>query len=285
MTPDDTPIRHVSDTALWVAYYRALETERPDALFRDPYARRLVGERGAQISAAMGKTARYTSWTVVIRTVVIDEMIARAVADGADTVLNLGAGMDARPYRLAGLPADLRWIEVDHPESVARKERLLAGEAPRVRLERVGLDLADRPKRRELLARLDGAKVLVLTEGLIPYLSEEEVSALAEDLSARPGIRLWIAESISPKIYPYLRSPERVRRMKNAPFRFFPDDWLGFFARRGWEPREVRSLAEASLRLRRAIPMPWWARIVLRLTPRKTRERAAANVAFVLYAR
>jgi O-methyltransferase involved in polyketide biosynthesis len=39
------PLRHVSDTALWVAMYRALESERPDALFRDPWARHLAGAK------------------------------------------------------------------------------------------------------------------------------------------------------------------------------------------------------------------------------------------------
>ena len=41
--PTSTPISHVSDTAHWVAMYRAMESERPDALFRDPHARRLAG--------------------------------------------------------------------------------------------------------------------------------------------------------------------------------------------------------------------------------------------------
>jgi O-methyltransferase involved in polyketide biosynthesis len=43
-------LRNISDTAHWVAFYRALESERPDALFRDPFARRLAGERGARIT-------------------------------------------------------------------------------------------------------------------------------------------------------------------------------------------------------------------------------------------
>ena len=43
-------VRGVSDTARWVAYFRALETQRPDALFRDPYAERLAGEHGFQIA-------------------------------------------------------------------------------------------------------------------------------------------------------------------------------------------------------------------------------------------
>lgn len=43
----DTPIENVSDTAFWVAHYRALETKRPDALFHDPLAGVLAGEAAA----------------------------------------------------------------------------------------------------------------------------------------------------------------------------------------------------------------------------------------------
>jgi O-methyltransferase involved in polyketide biosynthesis len=44
MTHDS--LRNISDTALWVAQYRVMETERPDAHFRDPLAKKLVGDRG-----------------------------------------------------------------------------------------------------------------------------------------------------------------------------------------------------------------------------------------------
>jgi len=50
---ESNPIRDVSDTARWVAIYRAMESERADALFRDPYARRLGGERGQAIVDAL----------------------------------------------------------------------------------------------------------------------------------------------------------------------------------------------------------------------------------------
>ena len=46
---EESSVRNISDTALWVAMYRAIESDRPDALFYDPYARKLAGERGAQI--------------------------------------------------------------------------------------------------------------------------------------------------------------------------------------------------------------------------------------------
>jgi O-methyltransferase involved in polyketide biosynthesis len=39
----ESKIRNISDTARWVAVYRARENERPDAVFRDPFARRLAG--------------------------------------------------------------------------------------------------------------------------------------------------------------------------------------------------------------------------------------------------
>src|SRR5256886_13643386 len=93
-------IEHVSDTARWVALYRAMESERPDALFHDPYARRLAGERGEQILSAMPK-GRTWAWPMIVRTAVMDELIMRTISrDGADAVINLAAGLDTRPYRL-----------------------------------------------------------------------------------------------------------------------------------------------------------------------------------------
>jgi O-methyltransferase involved in polyketide biosynthesis len=47
---DTTSPQNISDTARWVAWNRALESERPDAWFRDPMARRLAGERGERIA-------------------------------------------------------------------------------------------------------------------------------------------------------------------------------------------------------------------------------------------
>src|SRR5437899_3021151 len=109
-------IQHVSDTARWVALYRAMESDRRDALFRDPYARRLAGERAERILAGM-KRGREWAWPMIVRTAVMDELILRAIdRDGVTTVLNLAAGLDARPYRLP-LPPSLRWVEVAFPTS------------------------------------------------------------------------------------------------------------------------------------------------------------------------
>jgi hypothetical protein len=67
-----SPIRHISDTALWVAVYRAQESDRSDAVFRDPYARSLAGDRGMQIAATMPFGQRH-SWSYIARTWLVDQ--------------------------------------------------------------------------------------------------------------------------------------------------------------------------------------------------------------------
>jgi O-methyltransferase involved in polyketide biosynthesis len=103
----DEPITHVSDTAFWVATYRADEAARPDALFADPLAAKLVEGRGRAIAAQMVDTAML-QWIIPLRTRMIDDFVAAAIAEGCDAVVNLGAGLDTRPYRLALPPSRSR---------------------------------------------------------------------------------------------------------------------------------------------------------------------------------
>src|SRR5260221_718260 len=141
-------LRNISDTALWVAQYRVMETERPDAIFRDPLAKKLVGDRGEAIVKRM-KVAGF-AWPMIVRTAVMDEIILRSFRDeGVDCVLNLAAGLDTRPYRLP-VPKTLRWIEADLPDILAYKGEKLAGETPACRLETVAADLTDPGARRAL---------------------------------------------------------------------------------------------------------------------------------------
>src|SRR5439155_21795665 len=151
--------------------YRALETERPDPLFRDPFARKLAGTRGQQIVELLPVRERY-AWAWSMRTVLFDRFIREQIAEGVDMIVNLAAGLDARPYRME-LPPSLQWIEVDLPDLLAYKASILGDEKPRCRLERIALDLANVAARRELFGRLAhrAKKVVVLTEGLLAYLS------------------------------------------------------------------------------------------------------------------
>lgn len=141
MTLDrDRLIESISDTARWVAIYRAMESERRGALFNDPYARRLGGRRGEEIAARLPES-KTAALSVIVRTQLLDELITNVVSEaGVDTVINLAAGLDARPYRMA-LPSSLRWFEVDLPEMISYKSQQLADAKPRCQLERIAADL------------------------------------------------------------------------------------------------------------------------------------------------
>jgi methyltransferase (TIGR00027 family) len=262
------PIRHISDTARWAALYRARESERPGGLFRDPWARRLAGERGERIDAALPFSKRHT-WSWVTRTVLFDDVIGREVAQGADLVVNLAAGLDARPYRMA-LPAALRWVEVDLPDLLAYKEEVLRGEKPACDLRRVPLDLADVAARRALFAELgrEAERALVISEGLIIYLTAEEVGALARDLAAPPSFRRWVTDLVSPGLLKLLQKKLGPQLDKaSAPLKFAPEEGPEFFARQGWRPLEVRSMLHAAARLGR---LPLWMRLFALFPPPKT---------------
>jgi methyltransferase (TIGR00027 family) len=273
-TTPETPIEHVSDTALWVAYYRVLETERPDALFKDSLAKKLLGERGEKIAKFMDQTAAYTQQNVIIRTYIIDRFIEGLVANGVDMVINLGAGLDTRPYRLK-LPEYLRWVEVDYPHMMEMKTTTLATDKPVVALERVSLDLADLEGRRKLFARLAGEsrRAVILTEGVLPYLSQDAVSALAADLHAHSQFEFWICDYMAKETYKYIKDPKRMVRLKNAPFQFFPDDWFGFFKARGWDVDNIQYIQQTTVDLKRPMPMPLIARLLAPFFPPKVRAR------------
>ena len=249
----DPLIRNISDTARWVAVYRARETDRPDAAFRDPFARKLAGERGEQIANSLPGFAE-AEWSFMARTYLIDKYITSGVTNGSvDQVINLAAGLDARPYRM-DLPSTLRWVEVDLPEILEYKEAILADATPRCALERVQLDLSNEDARRGLFRQL-GARsrhTLVIAEGLLTYLWRDDVRQLARDLSAVPSLQHWVVDICSPGLLKMMmeRMGELVRQA-GAPYLFAPPEGPAFFEQGGWKPIDVRSLLKTARRMDR----------------------------------
>src|SRR5690242_11026442 len=213
-----------------------MESERPDALFRDPHARRLAGERGERIVASM-RRGRAWAWPMIVRTAVLDELILRTLEpERVDVVLNLAAGLDTRPYRLP-LPAALRWVEADFPDVIAYKQEQLRGERPVCRLEHVGIDLTDVAARRALFGRIGAAarQVLVVSEGLLIYLTPAQVAELAADLATPGSFRHWLTDLASPRLLKMMeKNWGRAVAAGNAPFLFAPAEGTGFFQPHGW---------------------------------------------------
>jgi methyltransferase (TIGR00027 family) len=206
--------------------------------------------------------------------------------DGADTVLNLAAGLDARPYRLR-LPAGLRWIEVDFPDMIAYKREQMAAAQPVCRLEQVGLDLTDLGRRRALFSDVGrtAERVLVVSEGLLIYLTPADVAALAKDLAAVEAFRWWLIDIAGPRILKMMeKSWGRTVAAGNTPFRFAPAEGTRFFEPHGWTEVEFRSTWEEANRLNRAdVPLAWLWRLLGRVSSAKRREerRRMAGIALL----
>ena len=259
-------IRNISDTARWVAWYRAQESDRPDAVFHDGLARRLAGERGERIARTMGFSPS-KAWPFVARTWLFDRLIVEEIADGASVVVNLAAGFDTRPYRLE-LPASLRWVEIDLPELIAEKQKMLANERPHCRLERIGFDLADETGRRSLFGRLAdeierasrSGHAVVICEGLLIYLDAHAVDVLATDLAETRGFDRWIIDLVSPGLLKMLeRRIGTHLEQGGVPFKFAPLEGAEYFARFGWTPRAVSSIFKTARTLKR---LPWFLRLM-----------------------
>lgn len=280
---DPHQISHVSDTAHWVAVYRAMESERPDALFRDPYARRLAGERGEAIVRAMPR-GRSWDWPMIVRTAVMDELLLRAIArDRVRTVVNLAAGLDARAYRL-DLPRALRWIDVDLPAIQGYKRDALSGETPRCALEWLPADLSDAVQRRAVLQRVAAGPgpALVITEGLLIYLEPDQVAELARDLHDCPVLSWWLMDLASPRLLKLMARTWGKAVSHGAPFRFAPAEGTAFFAAAGWREAEFRSMWEESLRLKRSMRFAGFWNLVGKLYPKKMREEMRRMSGIVL---
>ena len=170
-------ITHVSDTARWTALYRATESARADALFRDPLAERLAGEQGRAIVAKTPATSR-SGWWLVARTKIIDDAIAEAIANGLRSGAESGRRL-GHPAVPAGPPAGFRSGSKRTFRSCSRRRRNCSPtRRPRCRLTRSAVDLSD-PAARDAFfdEALEGAtNALVLTEGLLMYLEDRDVA-------------------------------------------------------------------------------------------------------------
>jgi O-methyltransferase involved in polyketide biosynthesis len=152
------------------------------------------------------------------------------------------------------LPTTLQWIEADLPDILAYKKELLAGDKPTCQLERIAVNLADVNERRRFLADITkhGKRGIVLTEGLLIYLSTEEVAQLAEDFSGTGSLQRWILDMHSPRLLAMMqRRTGKALEKVGASFKFGPAEGPDFFRSHGWTPVQVEGLLHTAARFRR----------------------------------
>jgi len=188
-----------NDSAMMIAYERALET-----LFQDPFAEVLAGSKGESLSAAFGANCAmfeltdwpefHKTWTAV-RTRFIDEHVCECTGTKCFAQLvNLGAGMDVRPYRLKEYSAfEGGCFDVDMEVVNASRqkvfEEVLGNPVSHCPVHTLDLDFLDEAKtlgsELEATTKFDAAKPTVfVAEGLIMYLGEKGKVKLIRDVSA-----------------------------------------------------------------------------------------------------
>lgn len=182
----------VGSTAVMVAAARAIETEQPDALIRDPYARLLVNNAGAavlweamldpevvaKIEAIDEESAarmQHMRGYQAVRTHFFDSYFADAVAAGIRQVVILASGLDSRAYRL-DWPAGTTLYEIDQPQVLDYKSSTLAesGAIPSADRREVAIDLREDWPAALRAAGFDPDQPTAwLAEGLLMYLPAE----------------------------------------------------------------------------------------------------------------
>jgi len=183
----------VGKTALAAAAVRAAESRRADRLLDDPYAEAfLAAAPGAFDLEQRTGAGEMASWGAalsshaVTRTRFFDDYLLAATAGGIGQVVLLAAGLDTRAFRLPW-PDDVRLFELDLPDVLAFKERVLVERSALAGCERTAIAVDLRtdwavPLRR---AGLTSAKPTAwLAEGLLIYLSESEAVTLLDRMGA-----------------------------------------------------------------------------------------------------
>ncbi len=182
----------VGSTAVMVAAARAIETEQPDALIHDPYARLLVNNAGAEIiweamldpdvvakieaiDEESAARIHHMRGYQAVRTHFFDSYFADAVAAGIRQVVILASGLDSRAYRL-DWPAGTTVYEIDQPQVLDYKSSTLAesGATPSADRREVAIDLREDWPAALRAAGFDPAqRTAWLAEGLLMYLPAE----------------------------------------------------------------------------------------------------------------
>ncbi|HEX5828945.1 MAG TPA: SAM-dependent methyltransferase [Candidatus Limnocylindrales bacterium] len=230
------PASGVTRTAAWAAAVRAHETQRKDALYRDPWAAALAGHEGEAWLAARTDAAVLP---MVLRTRYFDDWLERAVADGIDQVVLLAAGLDTRAFRL-DWPAGARCFEVDRAVVLDHKAAVLDAARATARCRRtvVAADLAGEWAEPLHSAGLDASRPSAwLAEGLLFYLPPAVIDRVLRAVGelAPPGSRLGF-DIVNAAVLTssWTKHWVEMQEAEGAPWLGTMEDPVGSLARLGW---------------------------------------------------
>ncbi|MGW4767405.1 class I SAM-dependent methyltransferase [Nocardia sp. NPDC004278] len=168
---EDAGLVGVQKTLSPVLRAKALDNRLPDPILGDKYAEQTMRRLDPDYDKRRFGTNQM-GLAAVVRTKAHDDWARSYLADHPDAVvLHLGCGLDARVYRIDP-PATVDWYDLDYPAIIELREQFLP---PRERYTLIGSSVT-------ALTWLDriprGRPVLMIAEGLVPYLTEADVRRL-----------------------------------------------------------------------------------------------------------
>ena len=238
------PLQGVAATALAVAAIRAEETARPDRLFADPLAAAFVAASGWSPSRPPGDRRARRAAGLGGGPDRVPRRAARLRLRGRPPAGGPARRGARRPRVPAALAAGVRWFELDTADVLDIKDLVLAEQAAVAGCERIPVrcDLrADWPGALLAAGFEPGQPTVWVAEGVLAYLSQEQVDGVLADLTtlSAPGSRLGLSMASEDPAAAGRASRARSLRRSAA-----PHDLVGWLAGHGWaaqvtEAREV----------------------------------------------
>ena len=164
----------------------------------------------------------------------------------------------------------------------------MRSEKPVCDYEAIAADLTNEPVRDAVFAQAgrNARSMLVISEGLLIYLSEQEVVSLATALHGISAARYWTTDIASPMLLKWMRKTWGKSVDKgNAPFKFGPEDSATFFKSVGWRETVFKSAMAEAQRLNREMRGMWFWRFMARFMPASRREAMRRMSGFLLLER
>lgn len=185
-TPDDQVVKKddydqfVPFTARIMAAKRAIEDERLDAIFKDPFAKKLAGEKALQnVRETLAKDPRNTFY-VAVRTRYFDDFLFGCKVS---QVVLLASGLDTRAYRHKWAPG-MNVYELDLPQVLEHKASALKDDAPQCNHICIPVDLTQDWEDKLLAKGYEADKPSAwLIEGLLMYLEKDEARRMLDIVS------------------------------------------------------------------------------------------------------
>ncbi len=179
------PLSPVASTLFLTLQARAHETLQPKRLINDPEAVRIL--QAFRQALPLSRRSSSTHAGIISRSSIYDAEVRRLLALGSRPVVNLGAGLCTRFYRL-GRP-DVDWAEVDFPDVIALRQTLLPASGRHRMLAGSVTDYAWMDQ----ISPEPGVRPLFIAEGLLWYISDDEIKRLLIQLNRRfPGSRMLV---------------------------------------------------------------------------------------------